>query len=95
MKYILLITALTFSLAAQDKLQTPPGQGENRRKPSEASKEIREQMLKKYDINKDGKIDKEERSKISPEDRKKMGPPRKKQPRTGGPDPIPEHLKKN
>jgi hypothetical protein len=24
-----------------------------------------------------------------------MGSPRKKQPRTGGPDPIPEHLKKN
>ena len=53
------------------------------------------ELLEKYDTNKDGKLDKEERSKISPEDRKKMGPPRKKQPRTGGPDPIPEHLKKN
>ena len=79
---------LGFSLTsiAQDAPKPPKSQ-ERKGAPKE--------LLEKYDTNKDGKLDKEERSKISPEDRKKMGPPRKKQPRTGGPDPIPEHLKKN
>jgi hypothetical protein len=77
MKYLLAIIALTLSLNAQSTPEHPPGQGGNRRKPPEISKEFREKMLKKYDTNKDGKLDKEERSKISPEDRKKMGPPRK------------------
>jgi len=77
MKYLYLIIAAAFSLAAQDKLQHPPGQGENHRRPPEISKEIREEMLKKYDLNKDGKLDREERNKISKEDRRKMGPPRK------------------
>jgi len=77
MKYLLSIMALSFSLYAQGKPENPPGQGENHRKPHEFSKELREEMLKKYDANKDGKLDKEERSKISPEDRKKMRPTRK------------------
>ena len=95
MKYLLASLALALTLNAQDKPEHPPGQGGNHRRPPEVSKEIREEMLKKYDLNKDGKLDKEERSKISSEDRKKMGPPRKKQPHNGGPDPLPEHLKKN
>ena len=77
MKYLLASLALALTLNAQDKPEHPPGQGGNHRRPPEVSKEIREEMLKKYDLNKDGKLDKEERSKISPEDRKKMGPPRK------------------
>jgi Ca2+-binding EF-hand superfamily protein len=77
MKYLLSIIALTLSLSAQGKPENPPGQGENRRKPPEISKEFREEMLKKYDTNKDGKLDREERSKISLEDRKKVGPPRR------------------
>lgn len=77
MKYLLAIIALTLSLNAQGTPEHPPGQGANRRKPPEISKEFREEMLKKYDTNKDGKLNKEERSKISSEDRKKMGPPRK------------------
>jgi hypothetical protein len=68
---------LILSLNAQVKPEHTPGQGGNHRRPPEVSKEIREEMLKKYDLNKDGKLDKEERSKISKEDRKKMGPPRK------------------
>ena len=49
MKYLLSIIALTLSLSAQGKPENPPGQGENRRKPPEISKEFREEMLKKYD----------------------------------------------
>ena len=57
MKYLLSIIALTLSLNAQGIPDRPPGQGENRRKPPEISKEFREEMLKKYDTNKDGKLD--------------------------------------
>ena len=76
MKYLLLIL-LGLTVNAQGIPDRPPGQGGNRPKPPEISKEFREQMLKKYDLNKDGKLDKGERSKISAEDKKKMGPPRK------------------
>jgi hypothetical protein len=47
MKYLLSIIALTLSLNAQGIPDRPPGQGENRRKPPEISKEFREEMLKK------------------------------------------------
>jgi len=77
MKYLFSIFALTLSLNAQVKPEHTPGQGGNHRRPPEVSKEIRQKMLKKYDLNKDGKLDREERSKISKEDRKKMHPPRK------------------
>ena len=87
MKYILSIIVLTASLNAQNIPDHPPGQGGNRPKPPEISKEFREEVLKKYDTNKDGKLDKEERLKISPEDRKKMGPRRK------GPKGPPPHKK--
>ena len=76
MKYLFSLLSLAFVLTANDELQRPPGQGKNRPKPPEIAKEIREEMLKKYDTNKDGKLDKEERSKMTPEDRKKMGTPR-------------------
>lgn len=81
MKYLFTIIALTISLNAQGIPEHPPGQGKNRPKPPEISKEFREEMLKKYDINKDGKLDKEERSKISAEDKKKMGPPKPRKPK--------------
>ena len=77
MKYLLSIIALTVSLNAQGIPDRPPGQGENRRRPPEISKEFREEMLKKYDTNKDGKLDKEERSKVSQEDKKKFAPRRR------------------
>jgi len=86
MKYLLLIL-LALTVNAQDKPEHPPGQGGNRRKPPEFRKEIHEKMLKKYDLNKDGKLDREERSKISSEDKKKIGPPRK------GPKGPPPHKK--
>ena len=45
MKYLLSIIALTLSLNAQGIPDHPPGQGENRRKPPEISKEFREKMI--------------------------------------------------
>jgi len=77
MKYLFSIFALILGLNAQVRPEHTPGQGGNHRRPPEVSKQIRQEMLKKYDLNKDGKLDREERSKISKEDRKKMGPPRK------------------
>jgi hypothetical protein len=35
-------------------------------------KALKQQMLTKYDTNKDGKLDKEEKAKITPEDKAKM-----------------------
>src|SRR5207344_2943017 len=39
---------------------------------TEDQRKLRKEMVDKYDTNKDGKLDKEERSKISKEDREKM-----------------------
>jgi GH15 family glucan-1,4-alpha-glucosidase len=39
---------------------------------TEDQKKLQKEMVEKYDTNKDGKLDKEERSKISAEDKKKM-----------------------
>ena len=43
-------------------------------KPTAEQKALRKEMTEKYDANKDGKIDKEERAKISEDDKKKMNP---------------------
>ena len=75
MKYFLLsvIAALTLSLNAQDapKPKGPPAPVPP--KPlTEEQKQLRAELVKKYDVNKDGKLDREEMQKISEEDRKKM-----------------------
>jgi len=41
-------------------------------KPTAEQKQLRKDMLEKYDTNKDGKLDKEEKSKISAEDKEKL-----------------------
>ena len=53
----------TVAVKAEDK---------EKAKPTEAQKQLRKEMTEKYDTNKDGKIDKEERAKISEDDKKKM-----------------------
>ena len=70
---------LGFSLTsiAQDAPKPPKSQ-ERKGPPKE--------LLEKYDTNKDGKLDKEERSKISEEDKKRFAP-RRKGPK--GPPPPP------
>ena len=70
MKYLLytILLGLSLTTLAQDGPKPPKSQ--ERKGPPK-------QLLEKYDINKDGKLDKEERSKISEEDRKKFAPHRK------------------
>ena len=53
---------------------------------TDEQKKLREELLAKYDANKNGKLDQEEFAKVTPEDRKKLkeahlGPPNSK----GGP----------
>lgn len=75
MKYILL--SLFFSLAvvlkAEDapKKKSPPAPVQ-RPHLTEEQKKVRTQMLEKYDLNKDGKLDKSEFEKISDVDKKKI-----------------------
>ena len=60
-----LITALTLTVNAAD--------GDKKKAElTDEQKKIQKEMLEKYDKNKDGKIDKEERSAMSAEDKKKM-----------------------
>jgi hypothetical protein len=78
-KYLLvLVTA--FTLNAQQGPKGPPsGEGRPpRHKLTEEQKKQRNELIAKYDANKDGKMDKEERAKVSDADRKLMrsfGPP--------------------
>jgi hypothetical protein len=54
--------AITATASAQDK---------KRPELTEEQKKIQKEMLDKYDTNKDGKLDKEERAKMSQEDKDK------------------------
>jgi len=70
MKYLLytIILGLSLTTLAQDAPKTSKSQ-EKKGPPKE--------LLEKYDTNKDGKLDQEERSKVSQEDKRKFAPPRK------------------
>lgn len=48
------------------------GKDGEKTKPTAEQKQLRKEMTEKYDTNKDGKIDKEERAKISAEDKAKL-----------------------
>jgi hypothetical protein len=77
-KYLLVLTA-AFALNAQEGPKgPPPGNRPPRPKLTEEQKKQRNELIAKYDANKDGKMDKEERAKVSDADRKLMrsfGPP--------------------
>ena len=78
-KYLLVLTA-AFTLNAQEGPKGPhPGEGRPPRpKMTEEQKKQRSELIAKYDANKDGKLDKEERTKVSDNDRKTLrsfGPP--------------------
>lgn len=81
MKYILLTLLTALCVSAQEGPKGPP-QGGPRRPPrpylTEEQKKQRDAIIAKYDVNKDGKLDKEERIKVTDEDRKtlrRFGPP--------------------
>jgi hypothetical protein len=88
MKYLLYTILLGFSLtsSAQDAPKTPKSQ-EKKGPPKE--------FLEKYDTNKDGKVDKEERSKVSQEDKRKFAPQRAKGASSPSPSPSQKRLIKN
>jgi hypothetical protein len=78
-KYLLVLAA-AFTLNAQEGPKgPPPGEGRPLRpKLTEEQKKQRTELIAKYDANKDGKLDKEERTKVSDDDRKLLrsfGPP--------------------
>ena len=43
-----------------------------RARPTEEQRKLRKELIERYDTNKDGKLDKEERAKISKEDQEKL-----------------------
>jgi len=101
-KYLLvLVAAFTLNAellgppnAQQGPKGPPPGEGRPPRPQlTEEQKKQRNELIAKYDANKDGKMDKEERSKVSDEDRKLMrsfGPPPggPRGPKNDGPPPT-------
>ena len=78
-KYLLVLAAAFTLNAQQGPKGPPPGEGRPPRpKLTEEQKKQRNELIAKYDANKDGKMDKEERAKVSDADRKLMrsfGPP--------------------
>lgn len=80
MKTIIALLALATTVVAQDpkpEHKGPPGRPPGPPRPplTEEQKKARAEVIAKYDTNKDGKLDKEERKAVSKEDRKKLGPP--------------------
>jgi len=65
-----LLIALCFTCALAIAVQAQESKKE--RKMTEEQKTLQKEMLAKYDTNKDGKLDKDERAKISAEDKEKM-----------------------
>lgn len=70
MKYLLYAISLCLSLATLAQDGPKPSKSQEKKGPPK-------ELIEKYDTNKDGKLDKEERSKISEEDKKKFAPRRK------------------
>ncbi len=67
---IALTIALAFSATAAPEVKTDKDAA--KKKPTAEQKALRTEITTKYDINKDGKLDKEERAKISAEDKERM-----------------------
>jgi uncharacterized OsmC-like protein len=87
MKKLLVASCLTCVLALAAHAADGEGKKDSEAKvkpaPTAEQKALRKEIRAKYDTNKDGKLDKEERAKISTEDKEKMekaglGPKKKK-----------------
>ena len=77
-KYLLVLTAALSLNAQEGPKGPPPGNRPPRPQLTEEQKAQRAALVAKYDANKDGKLDKEERTKVSEDDRKLLrsfGPP--------------------
>ena len=59
-------------LACAFALAVSSAQAQEKHKLTDEQKAVMKEMLAKYDANKDGKLDKEERAKISADDKAKM-----------------------
>jgi hypothetical protein len=78
LKYLLVLTAALTLNAQEGPKDPPPGNRPPRPQLTEEQKAKRDALIAKYDANKDGKLDREERAKVSDEDRKLLrsfGPP--------------------
>jgi Ca2+-binding EF-hand superfamily protein len=78
MKKLLVALSVIGALA----LAAQAGEGKKEKKLTDEQKAVYKELLAKYDANKDGKLDKEERAKMSAEDKEKAekaGLGRKKQ----------------
>lgn len=64
------ICATAIAVHADDSTSTDSGKKHH--KMTDEQKQVMKDMLDKYDTNKDGKLDKDERSKMSAEDKEKM-----------------------
>ncbi len=76
MKKLLVALCFTCALAlAAHAADAPEGAKPEAKKPTLTAeqKAARKALLEKYDANKDGKLDKEERAKITEEEREKAG----------------------
>jgi len=65
-----LITVLGLLCAASITLSA--ADAPKKKELTEEQKKIQKEMIEKYDANKDGRLDREERAKISAEDKEKM-----------------------
>lgn len=73
MKKLLMVLCFTCALALVAQAEPEKKEGKKREAPTAEQKAARKALLEKYDANKDGKLDKEERAKITEEERKKAG----------------------
>jgi len=75
MKKLLVALCVTSALAiaahAAEEAKEKKGEGKRPEATAE-QKALRKEMIEKYDANKDGKLDKEERAKMSEEDKARM-----------------------
>jgi hypothetical protein len=80
LKYLLVLLTAVSVYAQEGPKGPPPGGARPPLRPrlTEEQQKQRDALVAKYDTNKDGKLDREEREKVSPEDRKTLrsfGPP--------------------
>ncbi len=66
-KALVLVVGITCALA----LTVSAAEGKKKGKLTDEQKAVQKEMLEKYDANKDGKLDKEEKAKMTADDKEK------------------------